>query len=77
MGTAGALSKKCDRLEKEVCKLKSEMDANMPTIREAIRKEYEDVWMTAREWCFQHKLPVYVNYPPAKAGGLQVQAHLH
>lgn len=63
MGTAGALSKKCDRLEKEVCELKSEMDLQMPTIREAIRKEYEDVWMTAREWCFKHKLPVYVNEP--------------
>ena len=63
MGTAGALSKKCERLEKEVCKLKSEMDAQMPTIRESIRKEYEDVWMTAREWCFKHKLPVYVNEP--------------
>ena len=63
MGTAGALSKKCDRLEKELDKVKSEMDAQMPTIREAIRKEYEDVWMTAREWCFRHKLPVYVNEP--------------
>lgn len=63
MGTAGALSKKCDRLEKELDKAKSEMDAQMPTIREAIRKEYEDVWMTAREWCFKHKLPVYVNEP--------------
>ena len=63
MGTAGALSKKCERLKKEVCELKSEMDAQMPTIREAIRKEYEDVWMTAREWCFKHNLPVYVNEP--------------
>lgn len=63
MGTAGALSKKCERLEKELDKVKSEMDAQMPTIREAIRKEYEDVWMTAREWCFKHKLPVYVNEP--------------
>lgn len=63
MGTAGALSKKCDRLEKELDKVKSEMDAQMPTIREAIRKEYEDVWMTAREWCFKHGLPVYINEP--------------
>ena len=63
MGTAGALSKKCDRLEKELDKVKSEMDAQMPTIREAIRKEYEDVWMTAREWCFKHGLPVYSNEP--------------
>lgn len=63
MGTAGALSKKCDRLEKELDKVKSEMDAQMPTIREAIRKEFEDVWMTAREWCFKHKLPVYINEP--------------
>lgn len=63
MGTAGALSKKCERLEKELDKVKSEMDAQMPTLREAIRKEYEDVWMTARDWCFKHKLPVYVNEP--------------
>lgn len=63
MGTAGALSKKCERLEKELDKVKSEMDAQMPTIREAIRKEYEDVWMTAREWCFKHGLPVYINEP--------------
>ena len=63
MGTAGALSKKCDRLEKELDKVKSEMDAQIPTIREAIRKEFEDVWMTAREWCFKHKLPVYINEP--------------
>ena len=63
MGTAGALSKKCERLEKEICKLEIEIDLQMPTIREAIRKEYEDVWMTAREWCFKHNLPVYVNEP--------------
>ena len=63
MGTAGAKSKECERLKKEVCKLEMEIDAQMPTIREAIRKEYEDVWMTAREWCFKHKLPVYANEP--------------
>ena len=63
MGTAGAKSKECERLKKEVCKLEMEIDAQMPTIREAIRKEYEDVWMTAREWCFRHELPVYVNEP--------------
>lgn len=63
MGTAGAKTKECERLKKEVCKLEMEIDAQMPTIREAIRKEYEDVWMTAREWCFRHKLPVYVNEP--------------
>ena len=63
MGTAGAKSKECERLKKKVCKLEVEIDLQMPTIREAIRKEYEDVWMTAREWCFKHKLPVYVNEP--------------
>ena len=63
MGTAGAKSRECERLKKEVCKLEVEIDLQMPTIREAIRKEYEDVWMTAREWCFKHKLPVYVNEP--------------
>ena len=63
MGTAGALSKKCERLEKEVCELKSEMNLQIYNACEAIRKEYEDVWMTAREWCFKHKLPVYANEP--------------
>ena len=63
MGTAGAKSKECERLKKKVCKLEVEIDLQMPTIREAIRKEYEDVWMTAREWCFKHKLPVYINEP--------------
>lgn len=63
MGTAGALSKKCERLKKELDKVESEIASQMPTIRESIRKEYEDVWMTAREWCFKHKLPVYVNEP--------------
>ena len=72
MGTAGALSKKCDRLEKELDKVKSEMDAQMPTIREAIRKEFEDVWMTAREWCFRHKLSVYTNEPKWTVSNLLV-----
>lgn len=63
MGTAGAKSRECERLKKEICKLEVEIDLQMPTIREAIRKEYEDVWMTAREWCFKHGLPVYVNEP--------------
>ena len=63
MGTAGALSKKCDRLEKELDKVKSERDLEIYNACEAIRKEYEDVWMTAREWCFRHGLPVYVNEP--------------
>ena len=63
MGTASAKSKECERLKKELGKMESEIASQMPTIRESIRKEYEDVWMTAREWCFRHKLPVYVNEP--------------
>lgn len=63
MGTAGALSKKCDRLEKELDKVKSEMNLQVYNARNAIRKEYEDVWMTARDWCYNHGLPVYVNEP--------------
>lgn len=63
MGTAGALSKKCDRLEKEVCKLKSEMDLQIYNARSAIRKEYEDAYMTAREWCYKHGLPTHPNQP--------------
>ena len=26
-------------------------------------KECEDYWMTARDWCYKHGLPVYVNEP--------------
>ena len=70
MGTAGAKTKECDRLKKEVCKLKSERDLEIYNAREAIRKEFEDVWMTAREWCFKHKLPVYDNEPKWKVSNL-------
>lgn len=63
MGTAGALSKKCDRLEKEVCELKSEMEVQIHNAREAVRKEFEESWTTAREWCYKHKLPTRSNQP--------------
>lgn len=63
MGTAGALSKKCERLEKEVCELKSERDLEIYNACEAVRKEFEESWMTARDWCYKHGLPVYVNEP--------------
>ena len=63
MSTASAKSKECERLKKEVCKLQSEMDLQIYNVREAIRKEYEEAWMTARDWCYKHGLPVYVNEP--------------
>ena len=63
MGTAGALSKKCDRLEKELDKVKSEMELQIYNVREAVRKEYEDAWMTARDWCYNHKITVKINEP--------------
>ena len=63
MGTAGALSKKCDRLEKEVCELKSEMEVQIYNAREAVRKECEEAWTTARDWCYNHRLTVKVNEP--------------
>lgn len=63
MGTAGALSKKCDRLEKEVCELKSEMEVQIYNVREAVRKEFAESWTTAREWCYKHRLPVSTNQP--------------
>ena len=63
MGTAGALSKKCDRLEKELDKVKSEMELKIYNVREAVRKEYEDAWMTARDWCYNHKITVKINEP--------------
>lgn len=63
MGTAGALSKKCDRLEKELDKVKSEMEVQIYNACSAIRKEFEAAWMTARDWCYNHGLPVYVDEP--------------
>ena len=63
MGTAGALSKKCDRLKKEVCKLESEMEVKIYNVRESIRKEYEEAWVTARNWCYKHGITVKINEP--------------
>ena len=63
MGTAGALSKKCDRLEKELDKVKSEMELQVYNACSAVRKEYEDAWMTARDWCYNHKITVKINEP--------------
>ena len=61
MGTAGAKSKECDRLKKELDKLESEMDVKIYNVREAVRKEYEESWVTAREWCYKHGLPVSID----------------
>ena len=63
MGTAGALSKKCDRLEKELDKVKSEMELQVYNVREAVRKEYEESWVTARDWCYKHGITVKINEP--------------
>ena len=63
MGTAGAKSKECERLKKEVCNLKSEMDVKIYNVREAIRKEYEEAWVKARDWCYKHGIPVKINEP--------------
>ena len=63
MGTAGAKSKECGRLKKELDKLKSEMDVQIYNACKAVRKEYEDAWMTARDWCYNHKITVKINEP--------------
>ena len=63
MGTAGALSKKCDRLEKELDKVKSETELQVYNVREATRKEYEESWVKARDWCYNHKITVKINEP--------------
>ena len=63
MGTAGALSKKCDRLEKELDKVKSEMDLKIYNACKAVRKEYEESWVTARDWCYKHGITVKINEP--------------
>ena len=63
MGTAGAKSKECERLKKELDKVKSERDLEIHNACEAIRKEYEDSWMTARNWCYKHGITVKINEP--------------
>ena len=63
MGTAGAKSKECDRLRKKLDQVESEMELKIYNAREAIRKEYEESWVTAREWCYKHGLPVKPNQP--------------
>ena len=63
MGTAGALSKKCERLEKEVCELKSERYLEVYNACKAVRKEFEEAWVTARDWCYNHKITVKINEP--------------
>lgn len=63
MGTAGAKSKECERLKKKLDNMESEIDLKIYNARETIRKEFEDSWMTARDWCYKHGLPVYVNEP--------------
>ena len=63
LGTAGAKTKECERLKKELDKMESEMDSKIHNARESIRKEFEDAWSTARDWCFKHRLPVYANEP--------------
>ena len=61
MGTAGAKSKECERLKKELDKMESEIDLKIHNVREAIRKEFEEAWVTAREWCYKHRLPVSID----------------
>ena len=63
MGTASAKSRECERLKKEVYELKSEMNLQIYNACNAIRKEYEEAWTTARDWCYEHKLTVKVNEP--------------
>ena len=63
MGTASAKSKECERLREKLDKVESERDSHIRTARDTIRKEFEEVWVTARDWCFKHRLPVYDNEP--------------
>ena len=63
MGTASAKSKECDRLRKKLDQVESEMELKIYNAREAVRKEYEESWVTAREWCYKHGLPVKPNQP--------------
>ena len=63
MGTASAKSKECDRLRKKLDQVESEMELKIYNAREAVRKEFEEAWTTARDWCYKHKLTVKINEP--------------
>ena len=63
MGTASAKSKECDRLKKKLDQVESEMELQIYNAREAVRKEYEEAWVKARDWCYKHKLTVKINEP--------------
>ena len=63
MGTAGAKSKECERLKKELDKVESERDVQIYNACSAVRKEYEESWVTARDWCYKHGITVKINEP--------------
>ena len=63
MCTASAKSKECDRLKKKLDQVESEMELQIYNAREAVRKEYEEAWVKARDWCYKHKLTVKINEP--------------
>ena len=63
MGTASAKSRECERLREELDKERSERELQIHNAREAVRKEYEESWVTARDWCYKHKITVKINEP--------------
>lgn len=54
------LSDAVDKFVRNNARMNDKKDATDLGTDGAESKEFEDYWMTAREWCLEHQLPVYV-----------------
>lgn len=54
---------KVNNLERTKAQIGDKKVASAMGTAGAKSKEYEGVWMTAREWCIRHKLQIYANEP--------------
>ena len=57
------LSESVDDLVRTTARVNDKKGATDLGTASAESKECEEDWMTAREWCLEHQLPVYVNEP--------------
>lgn len=59
----GMLSEAVDDLVRTTARVNDKKGATAPGTSGAESKESEEVWMTARDWCNKHGLPVSTNEP--------------
>ena len=57
------LSESVDDRVRTTARVNDKKGATAPGKSGAESKEFGEAWTTARDWCFKHKLPVYVNEP--------------